>query len=125
MIESIRKIFVEETSGQLISISEVLDNTPDFLLTPEVAEKIFLAMHSIKGSGPMFGFYNLPLVSLPVEKTFAKIKDSQMDFTPEIITKTSDVIKVMLEALKCNSDEHLPLEIEKTDLLDFFKEICP
>ncbi|MFT3741016.1 MAG: Hpt domain-containing protein [Breznakibacter sp.] len=125
MIETIRKIFVDETTEQLHSISEVLDNGSRFPLTPEMMEKIFLAMHTIKGSGPMFGFPNLPKVSMPVEKTFAKIKTGQVNFSYEIGMKTNDAIKVMLEALERNSDDHLPSDIEKTDILNFFKEICP
>lgn len=125
MMESIKKIFVAETTEQLTAISAMLDNAPLMLLTKDVAEKIFLAMHTIKGSGPMFGFHNLPTVSVPIEKTFAKIKTGQMPFSKEIGDKTLDAVNVMLDALNRNSDDHLPSEMEKTDLLNFFKEICP
>ena len=48
-----------------------------------------------------------------------------MPFSKEIGDKTLDAVNVMLDALNRNSDDHLPSEMEKTDLLNFFKEICP
>jgi chemotaxis protein histidine kinase CheA len=124
MIETIRKIFIEETSGQLSSIHTVLQNAPVINLYPSIAEDIFLAMHSIKGSGPMFGFENLPLVSHPVEKTFARIKTGQMELSPEIIEKTNDAIKILLDALQRNNDDHLPEAMKNNNLVNFFTEIC-
>jgi chemotaxis protein histidine kinase CheA len=124
MISSIRKIFVNETSANLISVSEMLKKTTEIDLTPSVAEHIFLTMHSIKGSAPMFGFHHLPLVSFPIEKTFARIKEGQMDASPEIIEKTNHAVVLLLDALKRNSDDHIPELIEQSDILTFFRNIA-
>lgn len=124
MIDSIRKIFVEETSGNLSHISQVLANAQPLEMPKEVIEKVFLTMHTIKGSAPMFGFGNLPMVSLPVEKTFARLKNGQMQFSPEIGERTKDAINIILDALNRNSDDHLPETMQNSDLVNFFTGIC-
>lgn len=72
----------------------------------------------------MFGFSNLPLVSHPVEKTFARIRSGQMEISPEIIEKTNDAIKILLDALHRNTDDHLPEAMKNNNLVNFFTEIC-
>ena len=123
MIEQIKHLFIKETSDGLQAIQkELLSPTAD-QISNETVEKIYRAMHTIKGSGPMFGYNHLTEITLPVEIVYRNLRDGHLLINHHIIDKTKDVVSLIQDALKMK-DEHLPsLEEEKQMLIQFFKDI--
>lgn len=122
MIEQIQHIFIQETTQQLSAIQASLDSNGDVLIDEGMIEKIFLVMHSIKGSGPMFGFPQMPQATLYVEHAYAKIRKGELLLSAELIENTNHIVRILIDALNKKSDEHILLERE--DLITYFKGLC-
>ena len=123
MKEAIRNIFIEETTQQLNSLGLLLKDFFNGNDNDSIVEKVFLAMHSIKGAGPMVGFNYLPDVVIPVEKTYARIRKGELDISEELMEKTDGIIKLLINVLKSNSDNHLNNDLSHLELLNFFKNL--
>lgn len=124
MTEEIRNIFIAEASEQLSTIDLLIDGQTIIVEPDALIEKVFLTMHSIKGSSPMFGFKNLPIMALPVEKTFAKIRKGELQLSAELLIRTHCIVKHLQQALHAKSDLHLVQISEQDDALKYFKNLC-
>ncbi len=124
MTEEIRNIFITETSGQLATISDMLDSDETISNEGGIVEKVFLTMHSIKGSSPMFGFQYLPLLALPVEKTFAKVRKGELAISSELLDNTHCMVRHLQTALQQKSDIDLIEVSAKDEAMRYFKNLC-
>ena len=109
MIDSHRQAFKEE-AYELLSELETsllaLEETPDDM---ETISRVFRAMHTIKGSGAMFGFEDIATFTHEVETVFDLVRNEKLAVTKDLIDLTlaaRDQIKGMLDA----SDSGAPLD---------------
>jgi two-component system, chemotaxis family, sensor kinase CheA len=123
MIEKIRDLFIEEATLQLSTIESLLESHTKGILKDDLVEKVFFAMHSIKGAGPMVGFTSLPFVTAPVEKVFARIRKGEINISDELVVKTNSVVRLVIDALKSNSDNHIAEGDDKEELINYFKNL--
>ncbi len=123
MIESIRHIFIDETNRQLDAIELELQSEFGVTFNKKLAEKVFLAMHSIKGTSPMFGFNKLPSFIIPIEKTFDRIRKDEIILTTELKEKTEEVVKIIKNVLVNNNDIHITEGEDEKALITFFKNL--
>ena len=92
--------FVEEARELLAELENSLlelEETPD---DKELIGSIFRAMHTIKGSGAMFGFDDIAAFTHEVESIYDKVRDGQIPVTKELIDLTlhaKDRIRIMLD----------------------------
>jgi len=101
MIEQHIATFREE-AGELLAELETslldLEATPD---DRELIARVFRAMHTIKGSGAMFGFDDIAAFTHEVETVFDLVRDGKMVVTKELLDltlKSRDHISALLEA---------------------------
>ena len=81
----------------------------------EVVNRVFRAMHTLKGSGASAGFRRLANFVHHVEDVFNRIRNKQLETTPELIDatlKACDCCAMLLELGSTDSDTPLPLETE-------------
>jgi len=81
----------------------------------EVVNRVFRAMHTLKGSGASAGFRRLANFVHHVEDVFNRIRNKQLETTPELIDATlraCDCCAMLLELGSTESDTPLPLETE-------------
>jgi two-component system chemotaxis sensor kinase CheA len=81
----------------------------------EVINRVFRAMHTLKGSGASAGFRRLASFVHHVEEVFNRIRNQQLETTPELIDatlKACDCCVMLLELGSTESDTPLPLETE-------------
>ena len=74
-----------------------LEETPD---DPELIGRVFRALHTIKGSGAMFGFDQIAGFTHDVENAFDLVRSGRLRVSPELIGITlagRDHIRVLLE----------------------------
>ncbi|WP_027389260.1 chemotaxis protein CheA [Chrysiogenes arsenatis] len=100
MMENPQEVFKQE-AYELLEVLESslleLENTPDDM---EVVGKIFRAMHTIKGSGAMFGFKTLSEFVHDIETAYDLVRGGKLQVSQAIIDQSltsTDVIKRMLE----------------------------
>jgi two-component system, chemotaxis family, sensor kinase CheA len=99
MMDTHRETYREEARELLSGLETALlelENAPD---DRELVAGIFRAMHTIKGSGAMFGFDQIASFTHELETVYDKVREGRMQVTRELIDltlKSCDQIKVML-----------------------------
>ena len=100
MIDKYKQAFQEEAREILVELESALlalgENSGD----NELVGRAFRALHTIKGSGSMFGFDELAAFTHNLENAFDQVRNGRLEITPELINLSLtalDQIKVMLE----------------------------
>lgn len=100
MIDQHREAFKTEARELLIELENALLELEDNSGNMELIGKIFRALHTIKGSGGMFGFDDIAMFTHNVENLFDLIRNGEISVTKEMIDCTlaaKDQIALMLE----------------------------
>jgi two-component system chemotaxis sensor kinase CheA len=85
---------ISELESALLELDEKRDD-------PDILARAFRALHTIKGSGAMFGFDDIAGFAHKLESVFDRLRKGQLTATAELINLTlgaSDQIKAMLDA---------------------------
>ncbi len=81
MIDQHRAAFREEARELLTELEEsllLLEETPR---DEELIQRVFRAMHTIKGSGSMFGFDAIASFTHEIESVFDSVRQGRMEVT--------------------------------------------
>jgi two-component system chemotaxis sensor kinase CheA len=124
MNTSFQQAFMEEGQEIFNSLENdfvVLEtNTTD----SELINKIFRELHTLKGSGAMFGFTQLSTFTHELETLFDLIRNEKLGITPEIISislEAIDLMKVML-----NDPENNNLDsVKEKQIIDEIHKLLP
>ena len=101
MMDQHREAFKEEAYELLAELETSLlelEERPD---DEELIGRVFRAMHTIKGSGAMFGFDDIAAFTHQVETVFDLVRNGKVSVTKKLINVTlaaRDQIKAMLDA---------------------------
>jgi len=114
MIEKQTEIFREE-AGELLAELECalleLEDKPD---DRDLVDKVFRAMHTIKGSGAMFGFDRIAEFTHEVETVFDLVREGWLQVSDELVSLTlaaRDRIISMLDGDEDEESERLEAEV--------------
>ncbi len=116
-----RNVYREEAFELLAELEAALlelENRPD---DSELVGQVFRSMHTIKGSGAMFGFDDIAAFTHEIETVFDLVRDGRVAVTPELIQLTlqaCDLIRQMV-----NGDD--VDEAEERRIVQAFIEILP
>jgi two-component system chemotaxis sensor kinase CheA len=83
-----RQAYLEEAQDLLTELESALlelEGVPD---DPEQIDRVFRAMHTIKGSGAMFGFDDVANFTHDVETVFDLVRNGQISVTRELLSLT-------------------------------------
>lgn len=86
--DSIRQAFVEEAQDLLAELETALlelEERPD---DHDLVDRVFRAMHTIKGSGAMFGFDDIATFTHDVETVFDKVRSRELAVTRQLLDLT-------------------------------------
>ncbi len=108
------------------ALIELEQNPDDF----ELISRVFRNMHTIKGSGSMFGFDDIARFTHGIETVYDTIREGNLKVSKELISLTlasCDQIKTMLQETQESSEEDLAkrreLEAAFTNLLPREKDL--
>lgn len=93
--------FRQEASDLLVQLEEALLDLEDRPQDAGLVDKAFRALHTIKGSGSMFGFKEVADFTHHLENAFDQVRNHQRPVTGELISLTLgslDHIKTLIEA---------------------------
>ncbi|MBF0117211.1 MAG: chemotaxis protein CheA [Desulfobacterales bacterium] len=99
-MEALQSAFKEEALElieEMISSLLLLEKNPNNL---QIVNKVFRAMHTIKGSGAMFGFYKISEFTHNIEWAFDLIRNGKININKEIIDlalSATDQIRKMID----------------------------
>ncbi|MDX9714969.1 MAG: chemotaxis protein CheA [Dissulfurispiraceae bacterium] len=106
MTDRHKEVFREEASELLVELENSLlelEERPD---DEELISRVFRAMHTIKGSGAMFGFDQIVTFTHEIETVFDQVRNGRLSVTKELIDLTlesRDQIRQMLDAAEGES----------------------
>lgn len=110
MIDKFRAKFVEESSDNIHDLEEALLLLEKDMRNKELIERIFRAMHSLKGGGAMFGFNHLSEFTHHLETIFDYVRTGKTQVSSELITLTFsaiDQINFLLKTGDLTKDDDL------------------
>jgi len=96
-----RQIFKEEAYDLLTELEGALLELEQSPKEIDLVNQVFRALHTIKGSGAMFGFEDIAEFTHEVESVFDMVRNGDLPVTPELCSlalKSRDYIKKMLDA---------------------------
>ena len=99
-IDQYRQAFQEEAREILVDLESLLLAFNENPTDKEWVGRVFRALHTIKGSGAMFGFDELAAFTHNLETAFDEVRNGRMSVTPELINLSLaalDQIKLMLD----------------------------
>ncbi|WP_320169865.1 chemotaxis protein CheA [Maridesulfovibrio sp.] len=108
------QVFKEEAYellGELETSLLELEEVPDDM---DLINRVFRALHTIKGSGSMFGFEAIAEFTHEVETVFDKVRNGELSITKELLTlalSSRDHIYSMLESASGTGDPAVGSEI--------------
>ncbi len=108
MIDKFKAKFVEEAQDNVRDLEEALLLLEEDLNNRDIIERIFRAMHSLKGGGAMFGFNDLSDFTHHLETIFDLIRNDKLNADQDIISLTFnsvDHIKFLLSIGNIESEE--------------------
>ncbi len=118
-----KETFKEEAQELLIKIEAALLELEENPEDMGQVDRAFRAMHTIKGSGAMFGFDDITDFAHKLETVFDLLRDGKADITRDLISlalKACDQIKGMLEGSEDRAESHRII-ISLSDMFPEFK----
>ena len=100
MIDKYRQAFQEEARELLVELESALLELDQKRDDREIVGRAFRALHTIKGSGAMFGFDGIAGFTHNLETAFDRLRNGQLAATTDLINLSlaaGDQIKAMLE----------------------------
>jgi two-component system chemotaxis sensor kinase CheA len=98
--DQFKQAFREEGREVLVDLESALLELNDNRGDMELVGRVFRALHTLKGSGAMFGFEDLATFTHNLETAFDEVRNGRLPITPELIDLTLsalDQIRAMLE----------------------------
>jgi len=83
-----RQAFQEEASDLLAELENALLELEEQPRNPDLIDRVFRAMHTIKGSGAMFGFDDIAGFTHDVETVFDQVRNGNLKITRELLDLT-------------------------------------
>ena len=106
-VEAYEKL--QELESSLLELEESPDNE-------ELIGQIFRALHTIKGSGAMFGFDDIAAFTHEVETVFDMVRNGKITVEKELIDltlKAGDLIHAMLDGKECPERDGLTASFKR------------
>src|SRR5271166_2605584 len=100
MIDKFKQSFLEEAREIVVELEAALLALNESPGDKELVGRAFRALHTIKGSGSMFGFDELAAFTHNLENAFDEVRNGKLLVTPELINLSLgalDQIKAMLD----------------------------
>lgn len=114
-----QEVFIQEAEELLQELEESLLELENNIEDMDVVARIFRAMHTIKGSGAMFGFENIAHLVHDVETAYDMVRNGELQISKDMLEyslKSCDVIKELLE-----DPQRQPDSPEAQEILTFFR----
>lgn len=118
------EVFKEEAAELLLELESALLELEDHPGDADLISRVFRALHTIKGSGAMFGFDDVSSFTNDLETAFEHVRDGKIPVTRELIDLTLGARDLIREMIFSQRDEPVDQgEIKK--ILSTLKTLVP
>jgi two-component system chemotaxis sensor kinase CheA len=108
--EQFKQSFREEAREILVDLEAALLELNENREDQELVSRVFRALHTIKGSGAMFGFEGLAVFTHNLENAFDEVRNGRLQVTAELVDLTLsalDQIRAMLEEREGSAESEI------------------
>ncbi len=98
-MEQARKAYLEEARELLGDLEDALLELESSPEDHELINRVFRSMHTIKGSGAMFGFDDIAMFTHELETVFDLVRNDELRVSPELLDLTLKSRDLILEML--------------------------
>jgi two-component system chemotaxis sensor kinase CheA len=123
MMDEHKEAYREEARELLVELESALLDLEAKPSDQELIGRVFRAMHTIKGSGAMFGFDDIAVFTHQIETVYDKVRQGEIPVTKELINLTltaKDIIKSMLDGIPQGG---APEGLTPSEVVDVFKRL--
>jgi two-component system chemotaxis sensor kinase CheA len=127
--DDMHRMAFREEAGELLGELEAsllaLEDQPD---DQDLINRVFRAMHTIKGSGAMFGFDDIAAFTHEVETVFDKVRNGLFPVCKDLLDLTlaaRDHITLLLEAADSAGEPDASVQAEGRRILDGLRRLSP
>ncbi|MCD6178343.1 MAG: chemotaxis protein CheA [Bacteroidales bacterium] len=115
--------FLEEANELIIDLEDSLLTLEEIPNDKDAVHRVFRVMHTLKGSGGMFGFNAVSDFTHHLESIYYKIRSGELIVTKEILTLTLKSVDLLKELLK--SPDKIPdnVQLNYTSLVNEIKSV--
>lgn len=119
-----KETFREEAHELLGELELSLLELKEFPGNREIIGRVFRAMHTIKGSGAMFGFDDIAGFTHEIETVFDLVRNGKITVTKELINLTLSARDLILEMLDAHNGNNPPNEESIKEIVALFKRLA-
>src|SRR6056297_2423601 len=115
--------FIEEATDNIKDLEDallILDNEPE---NKELVERVFRAMHTIKGGGAMFGFQKLSDFTHHLENVYDLVREDKLNVTRDLLDITLQSVDHMKVLLSGDNLDSPAITAQHNDLIVKIKKI--
>ncbi|UCH14428.1 MAG: chemotaxis protein CheA [Bacteroidales bacterium] len=122
-MDKFRKKFLEEASEHIHIIEESLlelEKNPD---NPELIEKTFRAMHTLKGGGAMFGLDEISKLTHNLETIYDHIRNDRTILSDDIMSTSYEAVDQLKILLNENDNSDEEVSTKQKELLNKIEQL--
>jgi two-component system, chemotaxis family, sensor kinase CheA len=117
MIDQFRQVFLDEAEELLAELEIALLELEQRPRDRDLVDRIFRALHTIKGSSSMFGFDRVALFSHEMETVFSLVRDGGIGVSSELVVLTLQARDLVREMLKVSPVDGEPDESQLDEVV--------
>ncbi|WP_019026929.1 chemotaxis protein CheA [Colwellia piezophila] len=125
MYQNMQTIFIEEATDLLEELEEAFLELENDTKNMDIINRIFRAMHTIKGSGSMCGFTNLSKFTHEFETAFDRVRNGEIIVTKELIEIGLDSHSFIEKVIKSLDHINPTLREESKEILQMLHKYSP
>lgn len=114
--EHFRKRFKEEAFDHIVDLEEALLELENDPFQQELVEKIFRAMHSLKGGGGMFGFDKISEFTHDLENIYDLVRKGNLEVSDALISLTLRSVDLLRDLLDEKNSEIVESDVRYTKI---------
>jgi len=122
-MDSLIQGFIEEANELIAKLEEALLNLENNPTDNESVASVFRVMHTLKGSGAMFGFHSVSSFTHLLENIYDSIRSNKLKLNTEILNLTFDSVDLIKALLKHN-EITAEIKPDYDRLLKEFESVC-
>ncbi len=115
------RAFKEEAEELLLDLESALLDLAESPDDPELIDRVFRSLHTIKGSGGMFGFEEVVAFTHEFESVLDRVRDGDLPVTQELIRTTLQACDLIRGLIDGRGD----LSADVADTVGTLKSLCP
>jgi two-component system chemotaxis sensor kinase CheA len=115
--------FLEEANELIIDLEDSLLTLEEMPSDQDAVHRVFRVMHTLKGSGGMFGFNAVSDFTHHLESIYYKIRNGELVITKEILTLTLKSVDLIKELLKSPDETPESVKLKYNSLVEEIKAV--